>query len=92
MFIVIGIMLSGIVVGYMFRNWSYLQQVGKLITFTILLLLFLLGITVGANKEIVDNLSVLGVQALLISLAAVLGSVVCALLVYRFFFKERNKA
>lgn len=92
MFTVIGVMVSGIVVGYLFRNWYYLQKVGKLISFTILLLLFLLGITVGTNKAIIDNLSVLGVQAFLISSAAVLGSAVCALLVYRFFFKERNEA
>lgn len=87
MFKVIAIMLTGILVGYLLRNRSFVRYTGKLISATIFLLLFLLGIAVGTNRQIVDNLSVLGLQALVLSFSAVLGSVVCAWAVYRFLFK-----
>lgn len=80
-------MLAGIAVGYLARKCSFIRITGKLISGTIFLLLFLLGIAVGTNKEIVNNLSVLGGQALVISSATVLGSVVGAWMVYRFIFK-----
>jgi|GEM_PF-44398 len=67
MFTVIGIMFCGIAVGYFFRKVELLQKIGKPISYTILLLLFLLGISVGANESIVNNLTTLGGQALLIA-------------------------
>ena len=57
MFTVIGIMFGGIAIGYILRHVELLQKIGKPISYTILLLLFLLGISVGANKEIVNNLA-----------------------------------
>lgn len=60
MFTVIGIMFAGIAAGYLLRKIELLQKIGKPISYTILLLLFLLGISVGANKDIVDNLATLG--------------------------------
>ena len=69
MFTVIGIMFCGIAVGYFFRKVELLQKIGKPISYTILLLLFLLGISVGANESIVNNLTTLGGQALLIASA-----------------------
>ena len=75
MFTVIGIMFAGIAAGYLLRKIEFLQKIGKPISYTILLLLFLLGISVGANKDIVDNLATLGGQAFLLALAGTVGSV-----------------
>lgn len=91
MFTVIGIMFGGIAVGYLLRKVEILQQIGKTISYTILLLLFLLGISVGANDAIVNNLATLGVQAFLIALAGTTGSVLAGWAVYHFFFKERSE-
>ncbi len=88
MFTVIGIMFCGIACGYLFRKVEALQKISKSISYTILLLLFLLGISVGANESIVSNLTTLGGQALLIASAGTLGSLVAASLVYHFFFRE----
>jgi len=90
MFIVIGIMFGGIAVGYLLRKVEALQKVGKLISVTIFLLLFLLGITVGSNPDIMNNLTTLGWQAFLLAFAGTLGSVVVAGIVYHYFFKERR--
>lgn len=83
--IVIGLMVLGIILGYLFRERN-LKTVHKLINYAIFILLFLLGITVGANGNIMNNLGTIGYDALLITLAAVTGSVLCAWGVYRFFF------
>lgn len=90
MFTVIAIMFGGIAVGYVLRRVEVLQRVGKLISVTIFLLLFLLGITVGSNPDIMNNLGTLGWQAFILAFAGTLGSVVVAGLVYHYFFKERR--
>ena len=87
MFVVISIMFGGIAVGYLLRRVELLQKIGKPISYTIFLLLFLLGITVGSNREIINNLSSLGGQALAISASATLGRAV-----YHLFFKERRRS
>lgn len=85
MIIVISLMVCGIVLGYIFREKN-LKIVQKLINYAIFLLLFLLGITVGANDNVMNNLDSIGLEALIITLAAVSGSILCAWAVYRFFF------
>lgn len=92
MFVVISIMFGGIAVGYLLRRVELLQKIGKPISYTIFLLLFLLGITVGSNREIINNLSSLGGQALAISASATLGSLIAAWAVNHFFFKERRRS
>lgn len=91
MFTVIGIMFGGIAVGYLFRRVEWLQRIGIPISYTILLLLFLLGISVGSNEAIISQLSRLGGQALLIAVATTTGSVLAAWGVYQLFFKERRR-
>lgn len=91
MFTVIGIMFGGIAVGYLFRRVEWLQRIGTPISYTILLLLFLLGISVGSNEAIISQLSRLGGQALLIAVATTTGSVLAAWGVYQLFFKERRR-
>lgn len=88
MFVVVTIMLLGIGAGWLLRNRGIAPAVGRLVMAAIFLLLFLLGVSVGTNRQIMDNLSTLGVEALLIGGAATLGSVLCAWGVWRFFFRR----
>ena len=90
MFIIIGIMLSGMLIGYLLRS-KRLTWIHKIITFLIWLLLFLLGIDVGDNKAIMNGLHTLGLEALTITLAAVIGSTLLAWgLWYLFIYKEQK--
>lgn len=91
MFTLIGIMAGGIAAGYFFRSIRLLQKIDTSIFYTILFLLLLLGISVGSNENIVNNLTTLGGQALLIALADTAGSVLAAWAVWHFFFKREEE-
>lgn len=90
MFIVIGLMLAGIVTGFLLRrkntNWIH-----PTITGFIWILLFLLGLEVGNNRHIIEGLHTLGLEALLISCAATLGSVLAAWTL-SYFLKYKKQA
>lgn len=92
MFIIIGIMLTGVLLGYLLRS-KRLTWIHKVITLFIWLLLFLLGIDVGSNESIMKGLHTIGLEALAITAAAVSGSTLAAwglwyLLYTRFQKKE----
>lgn len=87
------VMTAGIILGAFIHQKPLLVRINdQLISLAIYVLLFLLGISVGLNKTIVQNIGALGYQALVITLGAVLGSVLISWLVFRIFFSsEVNK-
>lgn len=87
---IILIILSGVVVGYFVRNIPRVKHVGTAISIIIMLLLFFLGVSVGANEEVVRNFSSIGMDALIITLGGTSGTVLCAWWVYRSFFKKKE--
>ena len=89
MFIVILFMLSGIIVGYLLRHKN-LSWISKAITILIWTLLFLLGIEVGGNKEITNNLHLIGIDAIIISLGAITGSIIGAKLLWNWRNKDKK--
>jgi len=58
---------------------------------SIYLLLFLLGISIGTNREIIRNFPSIGLKALILTVAGVLGSCLASLLIYRVYFGEKGK-
>ncbi len=91
MFIVIGFMFAGILLGYLLRKMPMLQKISTPISWTIYLLLFLMGISVGTNEEVLRNLASLGGTALLLSLSGTLGSVLMAWLVWKKVFLQPSR-
>lgn len=93
MFIVILFIFLGILSGVLCRKLSTGARIsltdvaarwqGRIVTWLICLLLFLLGIEVGSNEMIVRSLPTLGVEALLLSSAATLGCCVLAWMLWR---------
>ena len=77
MFIVIACMITGIVVGYLLRQYK-LRFIHRLILTLIWLLLFFLGLEVGANETVIRQFGKLGYEAFLLAFAATLGSVIFA--------------
>ena len=77
MFTVISLMLLGIAAGWILRR-RRMGFVRPLVTCLIWLLLFLLGVEVGGNERIIRGLHTLGLEALLVAVAATLGSALAA--------------
>jgi uncharacterized membrane protein YbjE (DUF340 family) len=91
MITVLIIMILGIGIGIISRKFpSVIKANEKLISVAIYLLLFLLGVSVGTNKEIISNLYNLGFQALIITLGATAGSIFLCWIIYKFFFGLEN--
>lgn len=86
---IVAIMLGGICVGLFFRkrNMHWIQHV---ITFLIWLLLFLLGIEVGFNKQIIEGLQTLGLEALILTIGGVAGSIALSWLLWYFVNKAKE--
>lgn len=86
---VILFLFLGTVLGYFIREKKkILKHLDKVTFWSVLALLFLLGFSVGRNPVIIKNLHNLGLQALILSVAAVIGSAVVSMVVYRLFFKD----
>ena len=76
--------------GFLLRKQK-LSGIHKVITVLIWLLLFLLGIDVGGNQKIINGLHTIGLEAIVITLAAVLGSVTAAWALWYVLYNKRNK-
>lgn len=88
MFIVISFMIIGVLVGF-FLNNKLFNKTPVVITVLIWLLLLLLGIEVGSNKELIKSLGEIGIDALLITIGAVAGSVLFSWLLWKVIHREK---
>ncbi len=88
---VLFLMFSGIITGYLFRKRKKLIRfVESLLVWIIFLLLFFMGLSIGRDPVIINNLPSLGLTAVLISIGAISGSLVLALIVWNVFFRKKN--
>ena len=83
----------GMLAGYFLRGkQKAIPGIEKAILWSIFLLLFFLGLSIGGNEVIMASLPSLGLNALIITLGGVAGSVVTAWLFWKLFFnKERSQ-
>jgi uncharacterized membrane protein YbjE (DUF340 family) len=88
--VLVSLILGGLAGYFIKERKSILKHLDRITFYSVLALLFFLGFSVGANDVIVKNLYSLGLTALALSIAAVLGSVSASWIVYRFFFKSRE--
>ena len=90
MFTFVFIMTAGGIIGYALRQKKFTEKIPFLIQIIVCILLFLLGISVGDNKLIIDNLSYYCEQAAVISFLSILGSAIAAFILYQICFKEKK--
>lgn len=80
----------GILVGLLIIGKPKLHLVNNyLLNWSIYLLLFLLGISVGTNAEIIRNLGKIGYEAVTIAIASIAGSVVLSQILFNLLFKKK---
>lgn len=88
MFTIISIMFTGIGIGYLFACITDFAKVEKSISLTIFLLLFVLGLSIGSNSLIINNIGKFGWQAIVLATLSILGSLLASFLVFHLFFKK----
>lgn len=81
--------MSGILAGRLLRR-RRLDFLPRVVMFFIWVLLFLLGVEVGSNPKIIESLSAIGIEAVVIAFAGTLGSVVLACILWRYVDKGRK--
>ena len=89
MFTVIGLMLGGMCIGFLLRK-SRFTWIHNVITALIWILLFLLGVEVGGNRQIIEGLATIGLEAFVITLAAILGSCIGAWALWYLLYKRKG--
>lgn len=90
MFTVIAIMSLGILLGYLVRRKNIRGVISGATTVLIWLLLFILGIEVGHNRQVIESLGTLGLEALFIAILSLLGSCIAAWILWRYTIKRRG--
>lgn len=91
MFLIIGIFLIGIAAGYLLRRKAKVHEYSaKLINILVFVLLFSLGVSVGNNSSLTDNLVAIGFHAVLISLFAMGGSILTGIVYNRMIRKHEE--
>lgn len=90
MFTVIGLMLAGMLTGFLLRKRN-LSFIHPAITVLIWALLFLLGIEVGGNEAIIRGLHTIGLEAVVLTLGGTLGSVTAARLLWQALTDGKKK-
>lgn len=84
-------MLTGMLLGYLFRKRN-LKKIHQIITLLIWLLLFILGVEVGDNEQIIKGLHTIGLEAVILTLGGTLGSVIAAWGLWKVLYKKGGRA
>ncbi len=80
---------GGILIGFLLRQKKKMRDiVEQSITVMIWVLLLLLGISIGTNEQVINNIHVIGSKALVITVGGIAGSIACSYLVYLKFFRR----
>ena len=68
-----------------------LSRIHQTITILIWLLLFLLGVEVGSNEQIIKGLHSLGLEAIILTFGGTLGSVIAAWALWKVIYRKEGK-
>jgi len=80
---------GGILIGFLLRQKSKMREaVERSITVMIWVLLLFLGISIGANEQVINNIHVIGGKALVLTFGGIAGSIACSYVVYLKYFKR----
>ena len=85
-------MFAGVALGLLVgRRAKLARAVSKAVMPVICVLLFCMGVSVGGNAQVMENLSALGKEALLLTAGCIAGSLAAAWAVWKFAIKKRTR-
>ncbi len=90
MFSLILTLIAGVFLGRIFANNKLIRHIPKLIFPIVLVLLFIMGIAIGSNPDIINNLDTLGLEALIITSGALLGTMGGAYALGKYLFGRKE--
>lgn len=88
MFRILIVLFIGVVFGYVFRNVRHIKVVEKTERYTVLVLLFVFGISIGSNHSLLRGIGYFGWQAVVIAVLGMIGSFGAGYLFNRFINKK----
>lgn len=89
--IILLVLLTSILIGITLRKYRMVRHLGKTATLTVWLLIFVFGISLGSNKEIVSDFGRMGITAVFVALMGVAGSVLASWALKSVIDKNNNK-
>lgn len=91
MLMVFGFLLAGVLAGYLLRRFR-VKWIGKVTMVLIWILLLLLGVEVGSNRQLIESLPTLGLEAAAVAVVSLVGSCLMAMLLWKCINRrERRK-
>lgn len=85
-------LIAGIVAGRILRDRKRIVAgTGRLLMISIFVLLFILGVGIGSNKEIIGQIGSLGLTAAGLGIFAIAGSILAGIMIQRFFPPRNEK-
>lgn len=91
MLTILSFLLVGVMAGYALRHTAMQKRLGRTMPLTIWLMLFVFGVSIGADPLILGNIGDFGGQALLLCCAGMAGSIVFVAVVWRLFFSKGGR-
>lgn len=91
MFYLIMTFFAGICAGFIWRRIKSFSHVGKAISLTVFVMLFFLGVEIGSDEHVLENLSTLGLRAFVLAVTGVAGSVILSMLLYKALFRKETE-
>lgn len=88
----LGILAIGGMIGYKDKIGEGLEKnLNKIQNICLLFLLFIMGITIGINEEVISNIFSIGFKAAIISIFTILFSIIAVWMVKKFIILEGDK-
>lgn len=92
MWIILGLLLSGTIAGFLLSKIRFFNRFADgSVRYIIFVLLFFMGITIGMNEEITNNIGEIGLHSFIITALSITGSIFLAKTMYNMFFRKDEK-
>ena len=87
---IIAILVCGVLLGRLLSSVKAVKKFAERMSYTVWILIFVLGYSVGADSYVMSNIPSLGVDAITLAALSTAGSILATLLASRFIIKEKE--
>ena len=91
--LLLGSLVAGAIIGLLRGGFTDVEKryVSLAMTCLVFVLILLMGLKTGSNEQVISNLGVYGLQSLLITVGAIIGSIIFAMLFEKLLFRDGVK-